>query len=247
VNLTKRVTKGRWQTTYYENAAGEIVAKVCRKCNTLTGSEGFTSYKKGVGGLKSTCSKCEAQRKKDWRQENADKTVVYLSENKERIKDRRRDYRERNRESLAENEKRWKSNNKDRVVLAEQRRRARKKTLPNDLTYEQQNVVMAHFNNACALTGETTELHLDHVIPLATGHGGTTWGNTIPLRGDLNCSKNDSNLFEWFKSNRRRFELSQERFDALVQYLADVNEMTVEEYTKYYYGCFEGKAKEETA
>jgi len=244
MTLTKRVTKGRWQTIYYENAVGEIVAKVCRKCNTLTNREGFTSYKKGIGGLKSTCSKCEAQRKRDWRQENTDKTVVYLSENKERIKDRRRDYRERKREELAEQEKRWKTENKDRVVLAEQRRRARKQSLPNDLTYEQQTEILAHFNNACVLTGETNDLHLDHVIPLATGHGGTTYGNIIPLRGDLNCSKNDSNLFEWFESNRQRFKLSQERFDALVKYLADVNEMTVEEYKAYYNGCFEGKAEE---
>lgn len=246
-NLTKCVTKGRWQTIYYENAAGEIIAKVCRKCNTLTNREGFTSYKKGVGGLKSTCSKCEAQRKKDWRQENADKTVVYLSENKERIKDRRRDYRERKREELAEKEKRWKTENKARVVLAEQRRRARKQALPNDLTNEQQAEILAYFNDACALTGEKLNRSWDHALPIASGHGGTTYGNMYPLRVDLNSSKCDSNLFEWFESNWRRFKLSRERFDKLVKYLADVNEMTVEEYTAYYNGCFEDKSKEESA
>jgi len=247
LDLTKHVTKGRWQTIYYENAGGEIVAKVCRKCNTLTRREGFTSYKKGVGGLKSTCSKCEAQRKKDWRQDNADKTVVYLSENKERIKDRRRDYRERKREELAEKEKRWKTENKDRVVLAEQRRRARKNALPDDFTIEQQNEVLAHFNHSCVLTGESINRSWDHALPIASGHGGTTYGNMYPLRGDLNSSKNDSNLFEWFESNRQRFKLSQERFDELVKYLADVNEMTVEGYTEYYYECFEDKAKENSA
>ncbi|MEW4281722.1 HNH endonuclease [Priestia megaterium] len=155
---------------------------------------------------------------------------------------------EQRKEALSEQRKEVSKDKRRKTVkMGQHRRNARERSLPNDLSNEQQDAIMTHFNNACALTGETIDLHLDHVIPLAAGHGGTTYGNMIPLRGDLNCSKNDSNLFEWFKSNRRRFELSQERFDALVQYLADVNEMTVEEYTKYYYECFEDKAKEESA
>ena len=151
---------------------------------------------------------------------------------------------EKRKEAVLEQQKEVsKEKRRKTVKMGQHRRNARERCLPNDLTNEQQNEIIAHFNNACALTGETTDLHLDHVIPLAAGYGGTTYGNMIPLRGDLNCSKNDSNLFEWFESNRQRFKLSQERFDALVKYLADVNEMTVEEYKAYYNGCFEGESK----
>lgn len=117
------------------------------------------------------------------------------------------------------------------------KRRARKRNLPDDLTKKQIAEMMNLFDYSCAITGSKLNLHLDHVIPLAVGHGGTTYGNMIPLRADLNFSKNDSNIFEWFEANRQRFELSQERFDNLIAWLASANAMTVEEYRDHVYWC----------
>jgi 5-methylcytosine-specific restriction endonuclease McrA len=116
-------------------------------------------------------------------------------------------------------------------------RRAKKKKLRDDLTKRQVAEIMDNFDYCCVLTGSSGKLHLDHVIPLAVGHGGTTYGNMVPLRADLNSSKNDSNIFEWFEANRQRFELSQERFDNLIAWLASANAMTVEEYRDYVYWC----------
>jgi hypothetical protein len=119
--------------------------------------------------------------------------------------------------------------------MYKERRRARERSLPDTFTLTQLNETLAQFNGGCALTGDSFAIHWDHVIPLATGHGGTIYGNMIPLRADLNVSKSDANIFEWFKTNKQRFELSQERFDALIRWLAQVNEMSTSEYRDYVY------------
>ena len=246
--IEKKNHKG---TIYYADINDEIIAKICSKCDEVKVLGEYSRHKRKTGGRDSVCKDCSGKNYNHWRQSNLHERLEYekryRKENKEKHKEYSRVHYASNKSIYAEHNRKWKSENKDRVLLLEQRRRARKQSLPNDLTLEQQNAIMTQFNNACALTGETSNLHIDHVIPLATGHGGTTYGNMIPLRGDLNSSKHDSNLFEWFESNRQRFNLSQAKFNALVKYLADVNEMTVKEYKAYYYGCFEGKSKEESA
>jgi 5-methylcytosine-specific restriction endonuclease McrA len=135
-----------------------------------------------------------------------------------------------------DSQKKYYANNKEKFKINTLNRLARKKLLINDFTFEECEDIINTFGG-CALTGSSDNLHLDHVIPLASGHGGTTYGNMIPLRGDLNISKNDRNIFEWFEGNRQRFELSQEKFDRLVEWLASANAMTVEEYRTYVYWC----------
>ncbi|WP_078548694.1 HNH endonuclease signature motif containing protein [Litchfieldia alkalitelluris] len=131
--------------------------------------------------------------------------------------------------------KKWRDRNKDKLYVYGHIRRARESNLLNDLTTEQLEITKLSFSG-CALTGDKT-YHMDHVIPLAIGHGGTTYGNMIPLRSDLNISKHCNNIFEWFEANRQRFELSQERFDTLIDWLASANAMTVKEYREYVYWC----------
>ncbi|WP_416312791.1 hypothetical protein [Rossellomorea sp. FS2] len=159
----------------------------------------------------------------------------HYKENRERLLEYSRKYYEENKEIR----RRYHKENPDKVRLHYNRRRARKNALPDDFNHEQQNEVLATFNNACALTGESTSRSWDHAIPLATGHGGTTYGNMYPLRLGLNISKHDRNIFEWFEANRQRFELSQDRFDSLIAWLASANAMSVEEYRDYVYQCHE--------
>jgi hypothetical protein len=125
---------------------------------------------------------------------------------------------------------------KETARLCLQRRLARKRYLPDDFTAEQLSQVINVFNGGCALTGERV-FHWDHVVPLSVGHGGTTYGNMIPLRGDLNISKSNRNIFEWFEANRQLFKLEQERFNRLIEWLGKANGMTVEEYRDYVYEC----------
>jgi hypothetical protein len=140
------------------------------------------------------------------------------------------------RECMKNIKREWAVANKEQVSASAHRRRARLRNLPADFSEQDVLNLLSLFKEGCALTGDY-RIHLDHVIPLATGHGGTINGNMIPLRGDLNFSKNDRNIFEWFEAIRQRFELSQERFDNLIAWLASANAMSVEEYRDHVYWC----------
>jgi hypothetical protein len=117
------------------------------------------------------------------------------------------------------------------------RRRAIKQHLPEKWTVEDRISARQAFQNACALTcsGECDD---DHFIPLATGHGGSYFGNMYPLDASLNSSKHAKNPFKWFEANRQRFELDQSRFDSLVAKLAEQNGLTSEEFREYTDWCF---------
>jgi hypothetical protein len=221
---------------YYESLAGEVIAKTCSKCCEVKYVNDFGNEKKGLGGRKSTCKLCEAAIKSKWHEQNREKNVTRSRKFREKNPDYHRSYRQENKEHKSETDRRWRHENPYKGVIYDQRRKARKKALIDDFTSEQMSEILKKFGG-CALTGEVTEVHWDHVIPLATRHGGTTFTNMVPLRGDLNMSKQDDNLFEWFNANKQRFNLEQERFDRLINWLASANEMSVEEYRAYVYEC----------
>jgi hypothetical protein len=260
--------KNRKGTVYYEDN-GVIVSKNCAKCNEIKTLGDYTKHKTGLGGRESTCRRCKAgyytENKADYieRYENNKEHLlelmrVYIENNKDRLAEYRRNhyfenkevYAERNRayweankEHMAELTRNWRRNNPEKDTLISERRRARKKSLPDDFT-EAQMLETLDFFGGCALTGVTTDIHWDHAVPLATGHGGTTFGNMIPLRSDLNLSKSDGNIFEWFERNKERFNLAQSQFDRLVEWLAGINGMTTSEYRSFVDECFDNRRKE---
>ncbi|MFE7820536.1 HNH endonuclease signature motif containing protein [Priestia megaterium] len=176
---------------------------------------------------------------REYRRLNPDKFFKYYESNRYKLSDYNITYRTENAQRIAESKRRWSEKNREKERLRLCRRRARKKLLPDNLSLEQKSTIFEQFKFGCALTGDKENIQLDHVIPLAIGHGGTTLENIIPLRGDLNNSKNDTNIFEWFNSNYERFNLSREKFDALINYLSKINKMTLEEYREYVYSCHE--------
>lgn len=208
-----------------------------------------------------------SQRHRDYYETNKEKIMEYRRENKERFDEYFEKYREENREIVRERDriyrnknldkikkkflkyyhdnkgrlrlynKNYYASNKERFRVSNRNRNAIKRGLPKDLTVEQQHEILSIFKG-CAIT-ESADFHWDHVIPLASGHGGTTYGNMVPLRSDLNLSKKDNNIFEWFEANRQRFNLSQEKFETLIAWLAEVNEISVEDYRDYVYWCHE--------
>lgn len=215
--------------------------KECTKCGVWNPLEGgFYKQKGGLGNKSSQCKECREKSNGIWKEKNKEKIKRTLNkwyiENKEAILEKSRDWHEKNKERKAELMRKWRQGNPEKIKLKDQKRRARKKALPDDFTYEQLTEVLKQFDYGCALTGYS-DIHWDHVIPLSIGHRGTTHGNMIPLRSDLNMSKKDNNIFEWFETNRQRFELSQAKFDRLIEWLAAANEMTVEEYRDYVNWC----------
>lgn len=164
-----------------------------------------------------------------WRKNNYDKVrkqhIKYVAENKEKIKAKLKSY--------------WKrKENLEKANINYHKRLARKKKLPDSLTLRQKEIIAGVFNNSCVLTG-SKDFQWDHVIPLSIGHGGTIFENMIPLRSDLNMSKGNMNIFGWFTLNKERFNLEQDKFNILIEWLAAINGMGFKEYHDYVYRCHE--------
>ncbi|MCC1486757.1 hypothetical protein LB312_05720 [Bacillus tropicus] len=181
------------------------------------------------------------QRKKHYlenKEKYAERWKEYYEENKEYLLERKKEYYYENWEQQRELNKNWFKDNPERAQVIRMRRRTREALLPDDITSEQVEEVKEFFGG-CALTGDAEDIHLDHVIPLATGRGGAICGNIIPLKSSLNESKCDKNIFEWFEQSKIKWNLSQKKFDTLIKYLAEQNGISVEEYKDYVYWCHE--------
>lgn len=195
---------------------GETVARECTVCNEIKKLSEFGVDKKAFAGRRAICGKCVSRR-------YASRTI----NEKEKYKQAKREWRERT----------GYKPNPIRKVIRESRRRARISQLADDLTIDQYHSTMSHFSGVCSLSGESENVELDHVLPLAIGRGGTTMGNMLPLRRDLNKSKSDKNIFEWFRENKAQFGLCEERFKTAITFLSSTNKMTTEEYQIYVYWC----------
>lgn len=161
----------------------------------------------------------------------------WYQQNKSKIAEYKRRWRIENIEDCKVRETKWRLNNKNKVVLKSQKRRALKRKLPNNFTHEQHESLLKYFDYKCPLTG-SENIHIDHFIPLAIGHGGTTVNNMVPLDATLNTNKQAQNPFEWFKQAKELHDLAQKDFDNLVHYLAEANDMSINEYQEYVYWCF---------
>jgi hypothetical protein len=262
--IKKRGVKG---ITYVESETMGVVAKECVVCSEIKKLEKFSKAATGLGKTISRCKDCDTKlaleryysnheraleegrryhrenrevrllKQKEWREVNRE----YNKERKNKYRSQERAYaRQRyfnNRDVELKRNKEWRKENPDKAAVIHHRRRARKAALPDDLTAEQYQNTSQFFGNACALTGQKENLEKEHAIPLSIGHGGTTLGNCYPMANGINQSKGNKNIFEWFEANRQRFNLEQERFDILINWLASANAMTVEEYREYVYWC----------
>jgi hypothetical protein len=236
LNEKKRGKKSTW----YENEDGDVVAKVCKECKIPKVLNDFAKQKSCIGGVRAKCKMCSADDHRNYYMKNSERNKNYMrrwyQDNRAWKSEYNRVYSENN-DYYSEYHRNWRISNPDKMSINSHKRRARKRALPANLTLDDQVTIIAYFNEGCALTGIQESIHWDHVIPLSTGYGGTTHKNMIPLRDELNYSKNDANIFEWFATNRDRFGLEQTKFDALIEYLANINEMTIEEYRDYVYYC----------
>jgi hypothetical protein len=222
-----------------------VTGKECTKCEKWYPLTSFSKDVKKLGGVRSICKECQKKDRNDKKEYYKDKNKLHNAKNKEYMREYKSkrllelyDYARNWRKNNPEYNKKYQNSNADKIIIKENRRRANKLGLPANFTESDRIRVFVELGNSgCALSDEETNIHWDHVIPLSIGHGGTVRGNMIPLSAELNLSKNNRNIFEWFEANRQRFELSQERFDKLIAWLASANAMTVEEYRDYVYWC----------
>lgn len=118
------------------------------------------------------------------------------------------------------------------------------KELPNDLTVEQTETILQHFDYKCALTGQQ-DVGLDHFVPLNWGSivvkygiGGTTYTNMIPLYRSINSSKQSLNPFIWFEHRGKKHGISIEKWNSAVQYIAEKHGMSAFEYINRVNACY---------
>lgn len=164
--------------------------KRCSKCGQYKDIGEFNRDKNNKDGYRSECKDCRRE---------------YYETNKELIAEYKKEYRQANKELIAERDKKYQKENKDKVKVIKQRRRARKKSLPNTLTVEQWNQTLNDFNHSCANCGSNeTPIHIDHFVPLSSGEKGTTVTNCIPLCSKCNCSKGSKHPLDFFSKEKAR-------------------------------------------
>jgi hypothetical protein len=207
-----------------------IEAKECRSCEKVLPLGEFSFYKnrKGVLLTKALCKECMRMY---WKQ--------HREENKDSYNEQTRRWRLANPSKQVAAQKRWRLNNRDKDSVYRNKRKAKQLQLRNDLTNEQWQDILSHFNHACALTGDETDVTMDHFIPISTGRGGTYVGNIYPLSATLNNSKHNRNPFLWFERYGVQHGVRDSAWDNLIKYLAEANEMTEDSFIEYVNAQFE--------
>ena len=245
--------------------------KICTKCNMLKPFKDYYKCKQKTDGHQSLCIACKKEKDKAYYDANQDavrdRVKAYYHEKMEddafvlsERKRSRRKYekhgeryrkkiRERYRNDIQYNQKRkaegkeWRENNKDKIVLRSLKRRVIKKKLPCDVYKEEWDLILDEFNHKCALTGESSNITVEHFIPLSTGHGGHIVGNVYPMTLRLNLSKSVYNPFEWVKRDDVLQEIDIEMWNSLINSLAEKNNLSVEDFQDYVYWCFNNQRK----
>lgn len=200
--------------------------KICIKCSkTLPAtSEYFRSRKNNKDGLRNECKKCYNKYAREYKKNNADKiknskkkyyelnkekisekNSLYYKCNKEHILNLNKEYYKLNKQYILKRSriqsKEWYLNNKDKAKYKNERRRSIKSLLPSNLNSHQWKNIKLHFKNKCAYCGKELPLEQEHFIPLSKG-GEYTINNIIPACKSCNCSKRNTDFFEWYPNQK---------------------------------------------
>jgi 5-methylcytosine-specific restriction endonuclease McrA len=187
--------------------------------------EFWSHNKKHKDGLQSRCRLCRCRAAIIYRNANLEaereRVRLYQKAHPDKARACARLYRETNREKLREyarlyykaniekvrerseadrNKRReymrlYQKAHSDKICEIEQRRRARLRDLPHDLTESQYAETLAYFNHACAYCGVpqselSYKLHREHILPSIRG-GGYTRDNIVPACAKCNLPKHD--------------------------------------------------------
>lgn len=190
--------------------------KICTQCGVEkpANTEYFNRH---TNGLHPWCKECTKAYSIQYRQENQEKVKeakrIYHQKNRDKIYRKVRKWQAENREHSIEYFKKYndeyRRRNLDKFALAESRRRARLRSLPDTFTHEQWIACLKYFNYCCAVCGnQLRDLfgdvvpHADHWIPVSyegNDNPGTTADNMVCLCNDCNHSKSAKLPHEWLK------------------------------------------------
>lgn len=183
--------------------------------------DNFYKDTSGLLNRATTCAECRRVHSKQFRQKNTDYYKNYLRDN---------------REALQQYKAQW---NRDNYLKSleysrkqqERLRQAVSRLYPDDKAYQS---FISEQQHVCPVTG-STDVELDHVMPISRGNWGNTRGNLMYLHKPLNTSKSNKNVFNWLN------EMEQQTLDYL---LPKGKQMTVEEFRQKYLEVLQKKAAE---
>lgn len=157
-------------------------------------------------------------------------------------RERRRRYQE-NSEVEKERAREAYKSNPEYFKMNKRKRRAREKALPFEMTLQEAESINEIFSS-CWITG-SANTEEEHFQAIGWGMGeGHTVRNVWRLEKELNRWKRDSNPFEFF---RRPDVVEQigvkgiKAFEKVVQYFAELNGMSSEEFEEYTTFCYENQ------
>jgi 5-methylcytosine-specific restriction endonuclease McrA len=230
--VSKRIR--RKSQVYLEEREG-ITGKECTHCSVWKPLDEFTYHSTCVGNRDSACKAC----RKVYRRKNSESIKVYNKEyrieNKESVAAKDKEYHDKNKERYSILRKEYLEKNKDKLRAQAHISRSEKLGLPYQLTETDITSLYSYFNNQCPITG-SEDVQVDHFIPIAKG-GETSLKNLILLKRNLNATKWISNPFEWAVRKLSVDELK--RFEKVIEYLAEKNCLTTEDYRLFVNKHFE--------
>jgi 5-methylcytosine-specific restriction endonuclease McrA len=185
----------------------------CRKTYERT-PEFWYRNKSNTDGLEYSCRQCSLAGTKRYQRSNPDKVHArnraprkrniikarerqrrYYARHKNRVHEKGRLYHIAHPDKALKRNQRWRLLNPEAARAARQRRYARLRGLPHDLTTAQYAETLAYYNHACAYCGIPQcklghTLHREHILPLSRG-GGYIRDNIVPACKPCNDHKHD--------------------------------------------------------
>lgn len=170
--------------------------KVCSKCERIliANKDNFNKCKTGKYKLDAECKVCQQEYAKQ-----------RYKENKESISKYKKEYNKKNKIKNSERYKKWARNNPDKIFNKDNKRRLIEKNQGNGISKEQWLEMMSFFEWKCAYSGEKfsnnnkeNDRSVDHIIPLTKNGENEIW-NCVPMKSNLNSSKNNNSMLNWYR------------------------------------------------
>lgn len=174
--------------------------KTCTQCAVQFPITNFYKHATTKDRLMPVCKSCHRMRCRIHEQNNRAKRSEYYkkwyNKNKDRQRQKRREYVAANKEKVAETFREWRKQNPEMDVIRHGRRRAAKDAVQSfKVTQRELKKIRSQ---PCFYCGSTQKICVDHVVPLSRG-GNNSIGNYLPACISCNSSKKNKFITEWKK------------------------------------------------
>lgn len=184
--------------------------------------------KTNKSGFSYSCKECAKARTRQWTADNSERNKARSKARYVAKKPEYQAYRKRNADKIREEKRAWRKANPDlvkkhksesqkrhraaanarsrkfahanpvKIRIGVERRRARKRSLPDTYTSDEWLFALQYFGHACAYCGSPERLTADHFIPLNSPDcPGTVADNMIPACHICNSGKCDNDPVAW--------------------------------------------------